>query len=198
MWSWEFSLMRFSLIRLKYRFSPLSDPVIDWCCPTPPPLPPGDTCYTLVWGFQDLRRKQSVIFPHWWSPNGSPNPPSLVKLGFLSARDVVRQWFQEEERRRPILPNHTVQRSSAALFPIQDPTPPTPDRGIFSEAENPSHELSSSTEVIKHGWFVVIDVVLLPWTDPQTLESTPMIKKKKFGNFGFFAFMRATKCQQYS
>lgn len=127
-----------------------------------PYTPPGGHVLYIGTGFPRSQEKTVSNIPTLVVTKWVPYPPSLVKLGFLSARDVVRQRFQEEEKRRPILPNHPVQRSSAALFPIQDPTPPTPDRGIFSEAENPSHELSSSTEVIKHGWFVVIDVVLLP------------------------------------
>lgn len=161
--------------------------------PMHPPAPRGHVLYIGA-GFPRSQEKTVSNIPTLVVTKWVPFPPNLVKPGFLSARDVVRQRFQEEEKRRPILPNHTVQRSSAALYFIQDPPrPPSPDRGIFSEAENPSHDLSSSTEVIKHGWFVVIDVVLLPWTDPQTLESTPMIKTKKVWKLLVFCMYEGKK-----
>lgn len=100
------------------------------CCSHEAPPQPGPlfrACMLdFLWGSQGLRKTQFTIFPQWWSPNGSPAPPqAFVRLGFLSAHGAVRPRFQEEERRRPVLPNHTVQRSSAALFHIQDTPPPT-------------------------------------------------------------------------
>lgn len=146
-------------------------------------MPTGSS---LVWDSQGLR-KHSLQYSHSGGHQRAFFLSLLVLLswGFflpmlssgsgLGNCPLVPGSFCEgnrKKRSRPILPNHTIQRSSMALFPIQDlpnpQPPPTPDRGIFSEAENQSHEQSSSTEVIKHGWFVVIDVVISPFTDPQT------------------------------
>lgn len=160
---------------------------------TPPPLPTGDTCYTLVRGFQGLRRKQLVIFPHWWSPNGSPNPPQLGQTGVSLCPWCCQAAVSGRREAQTHPPKPYRPEELCRFVPYPRPYPPTPDRGIFSEAENPSHELSSSTEVIKHGWFVVIDVVLLPWTDPQTLESTPMIKKKKVRKLWVFWIYEGNK-----
>lgn len=128
-------MVEFSLIRLKYRFSPFSNwpklrvDLIRWSTDAPytrrppPSLPPGDTCYTLVRGFQGLRRKELVIFPHWWPPNGSPTPPAWSNWGFSLPVMLSGSGFRKKRSADP-LPNHTVQRSSAALFPVQEPTPP--------------------------------------------------------------------------
>lgn len=52
--------------------------------PTRPPPSPGTqasfsmpACYNLLWGSQGLRKTQFKIFPQWWSPNGSPAPPTF-------------------------------------------------------------------------------------------------------------------------
>lgn len=109
-----------------------------------------------------------------------PYPPSFGQTG-VSLRPWCCQAVVSGRRKKRSADPYSQTKASRGSLPLcslskaPHPQPPTPDRGIFSEAENPSHEQSSSTEVIKHGWFVVIDVVILPWTDPQTLKSTPMI-----------------------
>lgn len=112
-----------------------------------------------------------------WVP--CPPPPVLSNWGLSLPMMLSGSGFRKkrEEKRRPVLPNHTVRRSSDALFPIQG-TPPSHSRPrdlLRGGKSFPWAAQSSSTEVIKHGWFVVIDAVILPWTDPQTLKSTPLI-----------------------
>lgn len=126
-------------IRLKYRFYPVPNVAhrlihhggrlpFTRSAPTPrEPRPRFPCLYVRLWcGVPKASGKHSLQYSHSGGHQMGPLPPqAFVRLGFLSAHDAVRQWFQEEERHRPVLPNHTVQRSSAALFRIQD-SPPRP------------------------------------------------------------------------
>lgn len=122
-----------------------------------------------------------------------PLPPQLGQTGVSLCPWCCQAAVSGRREAQTHTPKPYRPEELCRFVPHPRPHPPSPDRGIFSEAENPSHELSSSTEVIKHGWFVVIDVVLLPWTDPQTLESTPMIKKKKVRKLLVFCIYEGKK-----
>lgn len=140
----------------------------------------------LVWDSQGLRKAQFAIFPQWWPPNYSLplSPlfcltiffffflPMLLSGGGLGSCPMVPGSFcdgnrKEEEEEQTHTPQTLLSTTALQLCSPSKTPPPTPNHGIFSVAENPSHEQSSSMEIIKHGYFGVMDIVILPFTDPQ-------------------------------
>lgn len=74
---------------------------------------------------------------------------------------------KEEEEEQTHTPQTLLSTTALQFCSPSKTPPPTSNHGIFSVAESPSHEQSSSTEVIKHGYFGVMYIVMLPLTDPQ-------------------------------
>lgn len=158
--------------------------------PHPYPHPPGGprprfSClHARLWcGVPKASGKHSLQYSHSGGHQMGPlRPPRLLSdWGFSLPMMLSGSGFRKKRGAGPCFQTIPCRGALPLWSASKIPSPPSPhaDQGIFSEAENPSHEQSSSTEVIKHGWFVVIGLVILPWPDPQTLKPALLQKNEK-------------------